>query len=349
MVASWFAPAQSRIASARHRISAASASQPPTPKAAPQTPTAAAPTATPSPTASASAKTGSTATKPVVKPTTTAKRTTPAPATPAAVTSADPGGLPAITAVAASAPHATSSNWAGWLVTGGSNTAVTASWVEPAASCAAGENSAAAFWVGLDGDGSSTVEQTGVSDECVNGQAQMVAWYEFYPSPAYDIRATVRAGDQLTATVTLSGGTVSLQLTDSSRGWTFSRQAAANGASGASAEVIAEAPSLASSGAQIPLSNFGQVIFTGVSIDNTPLAQVSSAFGLDMVAGGSTIATSSDRSGSAFAVSWHGSGVAGSSSSSSSGSSSPSPSASSSSSPSSSPSATPTPSSTPTP
>lgn len=233
---------------------------------------------------------------------------------------------PAATAAPVSSPRATSSNWAGWFLGGGGNTAVSASWVQPTVSCAAGEDSAASFWVGLDGTGSSTVEQTGTIIQCVKGQAVVYAWYEFYPSPATVIQSAVHAGDRLSATVSLSDGTVSLQLSNVTRGWNFSHHVP-TGAHGVSAEVIAEAPSRASDGQQFALTNFGQVTFTDVSINGELLTQSARASSLDMVARGVTIASSSDRSGSAFVVSWLGPGGSGSTATGSSGSPSTGPSA----------------------
>lgn len=228
---------------------------------------------------------------------------------------------PAATSAPLSSPRATSSNWAGWFMGGGGNTEVSASWVQPSVSCATGENSAASFWVGLDGTGSSTVEQTGTISQCVDGKAVVYPWYEFYPSPATVIQSTVRPGDHLTATVTLSGGTVSLRLSNLTRAWNFSQHAPTS-AQGVSAEVIAEAPSRPSDGQQFALSNFGQVTFTDVTINGTQLAQSARASNLDMVVSGATIASSSERSGSAFVVSWRGPGGPGSTSLASGGGSS---------------------------
>ena len=59
---------------------------------------------------------------------------------------------------------AESSNWSGYAVLGSSFTSAQASWTVPAAVCPTGPGQNvlyAAFWVGLDGYSSSTVEQTG--------------------------------------------------------------------------------------------------------------------------------------------------------------------------------------------
>ena len=64
-----------------------------------------------------------------------------------------------------------SSNWAGYAATGaaGSFTSVSASWTQPTASCASGSQYAA-FWVGLDGYTSKTVEQIGTEADCTGAR-----------------------------------------------------------------------------------------------------------------------------------------------------------------------------------
>jgi len=59
-----------------------------------------------------------------------------------------------------------STNWAGYAITGpdGSATAVSDTWDVPSTSCGS-QTTYAAFWVGIDGFNSNTVEQTGVLAE----------------------------------------------------------------------------------------------------------------------------------------------------------------------------------------
>jgi hypothetical protein len=67
-----------------------------------------------------------------------------------------------------------STNWSGYAVTGpnGSVTDVKASWKVPLVTCptntANGSGGYAAFWVGIDGWSSSTVEQIGTDSDCVS-------------------------------------------------------------------------------------------------------------------------------------------------------------------------------------
>ena len=76
---------------------------------------------------------------------------------------------------------ATSLNWAGYSATGSSFTSVTATWTQPAVKARTAETYAA-FWVGLDGDGSDTVEQIGTMGYTFGGRSYYVAWYEMYPA-----------------------------------------------------------------------------------------------------------------------------------------------------------------------
>jgi hypothetical protein len=57
--------------------------------------------------------------------------------------------------------NSTSSNWSGYAVTSGRPySSVTASWVQPTGSCTS-QTTYSSFWIGIDGDGSNSVEQTG--------------------------------------------------------------------------------------------------------------------------------------------------------------------------------------------
>ena len=84
--------------------------------------------------------------------------------------------------------NSTSNNWSGYVVTGptGSVTYVNGSWIVPAVTASA-TNAYSAFWVGIDGYNSGTVEQIGTDSDWVNGAAQYYAWYEFYPKPSHFI------------------------------------------------------------------------------------------------------------------------------------------------------------------
>ena len=232
---------------------------------------------------------------------------------PASAAAAGPGQLYYGAAVNFAAEQ--SSDWAGYDVTDGDYKSVSASWTQPTVTCSTSETSYSAFWVGLDGDGSESVEQIGTSSDCDNGTPSYSAWYEFYPEASKDISATVKAGDKLTATVTSTGnGSYELVLADRTQGWTKTETGTAPDAQNASAEIIAEAPSSARAGNVLSLANFHTVKFTGVKVNGKAVASDASA--IDMVdSGGSEKASASDLSsgsaGASFSVDWKSSGSTG--------------------------------------
>src|SRR5919197_1432986 len=142
--------------------------------------------------------------------------------------------------------NSTSSNWSGYSAIGAASafTSVSASWIQPMATCGFGQT-AASFWVGLDGDGSQTVEQIGTYSNCTSANVpQYYAWFEMYPSPAYKTSLPVSPGDRMSASVSVDKvGRFNLSITNSTRGWTASSTQRSTTAAFASAEVIAEAPS----------------------------------------------------------------------------------------------------------
>ena len=167
----------------------------------------------------------------------------------------------------------TSSNWAGYAATGsaGQFTSVSSSWIQPAGQCSRG-NQYAAFWVGLDGYSSSTVEQTGSEVDCAGRTPQYYAWWEMYPGASVDFPNRVRAGDHFSASVTYLGSNqFKLMISDSTQSWTQSVTQTLAGAARSSAEVIAEAPCCTFYGGILPLTNFGTVRFTGATANSASL------------------------------------------------------------------------------
>jgi Peptidase A4 family len=173
---------------------------------------------------------------------------------------------------------AASENWAGYAAAGtaGTFTRVSASWAEPAVTCDADETFSS-FWVGLDGDGTSTVEQTGTEADCANGAASYQGWFELFPAAPVFFGVAVRPGDAMSASVVAGGGgSFTLTLTDSTQGWTKTTQQTSDTAQLGSAEIIAEAPS-DGNGDVLPLSDFGAVTFTDTLIDNEAIGSLNTA------------------------------------------------------------------------
>ncbi|MEY9860826.1 hypothetical protein ABH935_006463 [Catenulispora sp. GAS73] len=158
-------------------------------------------------------------------------------------------------------------NWGGYAATGSGFTSVAATWTEPAATCNS-SNDLYAPWVGIDGYGSSTVEQTGVATDCSSGSPVDQAWYEMYPaSPVYLSSSSypVRSGDVIHASVTYAGSSkYKLTLNDATRGWTYSTTKSLS-SSRASAEVIIESPTGA-------YPNFGTLHFSAATINGKSLS-----------------------------------------------------------------------------
>jgi hypothetical protein len=207
------------------------------------------------------------------------------------------------------ATEVASENWAGYAVTGaaGSFTSVSASWAQPAVTCGA-TDTFSAFWAGLDGDGTQTVEQTGTEADCSGGTATYQGWYEVFPNAPVFYDSPVQPGDAMSASVTSDGNDVfTLTLSDTTQGWTQTTQQTSDGAQLGSAEVIAEAPS---ENTVLPLADFGAVNFTNATVDNAPIGAESTLSELVMQsASGADLATPSALTGdNAFSVTWDASG-----------------------------------------
>ncbi len=171
-------------------------------------------------------------------------------------------------AVAAAGSSANSYNWAGYAVSAASGTVTEAqgSWIQPATKCSSSAtgDKYAAFWVGVDGYTSATVEQTGTLSYCPQGSTtpEYIPWYEFYPAQPIEtiMTMTIHAGDKIQATVKYSATTktISVTLRDATAGKSFTTSNPAGFTFlRSSAECITETPSTASGLAL--LANFGSV------------------------------------------------------------------------------------------
>jgi hypothetical protein len=199
--------------------------------------------------------------------------------------------------------HGTSSNWSGYAATGSRFTSVSASWVQPTATCTA-QDTWSSFWVGLDGDGSNTVEQTGSEVDCSGGRAKYYSWYEMYPAYPVNFSDPVDAGDHFTASVTAgSRGAFTLVLSDTTKGWTHTVHRTLRNAKLASAEVVAEAPSTLAG--PLPLTDFGTAEFTAATANEQSLGGFNPE-AITMAQHGTTLVTVSPLTGGTdFSATWH--------------------------------------------
>jgi Peptidase A4 family len=216
--------------------------------------------------------------------------------------------------------NVSSTNWSGYAVESPTQfTEVTGTWVEPPASCTTTGHTYAAFWVGLDGYNSKSVEQLGTDSDCTKANSpSYYAWYEMYPAASVSISTTqypVKPGDTMTASVTRSGTSYTLAIT-SSEGWTFSTTQAGSDAN-SSAEWIAEAPDtcLLVFCTNAHLTNFGTVTFTNSQAATGGALQPVSSFTTNSGPHDITMTTSSGvtraqpsaltTNGEGFSDTWH--------------------------------------------
>jgi hypothetical protein len=158
-------------------------------------------------------------------------------AAPVAASVAGPGFAPH----AWGAPQSDGGNWGGYAATGSTFKTITGEWKEPTARCAASHDLYAP-WLGIDGYGDTTVEQTGVQTSCSTGKPVVSGWYEMYPAPPVYYSNAASIGDTFKATVTFEGGTkYKLTLQDVTKGWSHTVTKSLK-ATNASAEAIVEAP-----------------------------------------------------------------------------------------------------------
>jgi hypothetical protein len=202
-----------------------------------------------------------------------------------------------------------SNNWSGYADTGSNFSKVTASWTEPTGKSSGSTESLAAFWVGIDGYNSSSVEQDGTIIESYEGTVYYYDWWEIYPENDVQVVANVSPGDHITSTVTRSGDSYTLSVTDSTHtADSFSTTQTYSGAADSSAEWIAEAPT-GSSGIE-PLTNFGTWSDSGSSTTEGSTSGTISSFTDDEITqvdtSGNVQAQPSalNSSGNAFTVTW---------------------------------------------
>jgi hypothetical protein len=220
-----------------------------------------------------------------------------------------PGGLmkrPTGATAQAVKNQTSSTNWSGYTATGsaGQFNSVSSSWTEPAANCTGSDDEYAAFWVGLDGYNSGSVEQTGTDSDCDGTTPDYYGWYEMYPADPVYFSNPVAPGDSMSASVTFSGTeTYTLVLTDSTQDWTQTITENESGLSRSSAEVITEAPS--SESGVLPLADFGTVNYGGSSANGASMSTLDPTGIIIVDSGGNQEdTTSSMNSSGGFSNGW---------------------------------------------
>jgi hypothetical protein len=202
-----------------------------------------------------------------------------------------------------------STNWAGYVDHGRSFSYTRASWVVSPLTCSS-DDSVASFWVGVDGYHSKTVEQAGTVGYCHGGKPTYYTWWEMFPTnDAQLVGSSVRAGDEITASVSVSGSKYTLRVIDSTHpANSFTKIATCSACRNASVEWIAERPRHQQG--LYPLARFGHLTFMESRVGSNGVRGSVSKYLHDAVTminhNGATLARVSglQRGGNRFVATW---------------------------------------------
>jgi hypothetical protein len=190
-------------------------------------------------------------------------------------------------------PGWASSNWSGYAETGTYHS-ISANWTVPTAAFTRTASYSAA-WIGIDGFKNNSLIQTGTEQDYSSGAARYGAWWttsangfleQTITSGCTGIGASacgvVKAGDQMSASISGSGTSWSMTLANTSRGWSFANPVTYNGP-GASAEWIMEAPTVG--GHVAPIANYSTFPFDSGTVNGVSPSLVA-ANGGELIQGG---------------------------------------------------------------
>jgi hypothetical protein len=181
-----------------------------------------------------------------------------------------------------------SGNWSGYAndnTTGKTYSKVAADWTVPKITCPTKEDQLAAFWVGIDGFTSSSVEQDGTLAQCYEGTAFYYTWWEMYPTNDIQVVGdTVKAGDKIVTSVVKSGTKYTLKVTDSTttgNNISTTQTCSATACVDTSAEWIGEAPS--GTRGEYPLPDFKTWTVTSAAVTSGSTAGTIKTFPDDAI------------------------------------------------------------------
>lgn len=197
-----------------------------------------------------------------------------------------------------------SSNWSGYVASGGTYTSVSGTWIVPTVGSTT--TGADATWVGIGGVSGTDLIQAGTQATVSGGSVSYDAWIEMLPQSSRTISLDVAPGDSVTVSITeQTNGQWLIAMTNNTTKSSYQRTVT-YASSRSSAEWIQEAPS--SGRGIIPLDDFGAVRFTDGSAVRDGKTLGLSALGATPVAminrAGQAIAQPSmlGADGSSFAV-----------------------------------------------
>jgi hypothetical protein len=189
-----------------------------------------------------------------------------------------------------------SSVWAGYAITASTITTVTGTFTLPQVDCTSYGRTDMAFWVGIDGFNTPTVEQTGVEAACGPDGLVYKPWYETFPQPAVYIDQSAAAGDHFTVTVQRAEPhTYALTLQDTTTPWTYTTTQTAQDDADATAEWIVERGSR-----RVP--SFDQVSFENCAADGKAIGTYDTATAVTLQGRTSLTPSALNASGNAFSI-----------------------------------------------
>ncbi|WP_194926416.1 G1 family glutamic endopeptidase [Catenulispora pinisilvae] len=189
--------------------------------------------------------------------------------------------------------------WGGYADTGARFTSISGDWTVPTLNCSSVPNSSVSPWIGIDGFNSDTVEQIGFDQDCQNGVAGYYPWVEMYPADSIYFTETVKAGDHITASVSVSGSSWTLTEKDTTRGWSKTFHESGSDKL-SSAEAIVED---LGNGIQ-PVAPFSAITFTSLTADGKSLASAGTVNSTNIERGNTPLTKNSSLSGGTFKLSW---------------------------------------------
>jgi hypothetical protein len=179
-------------------------------------------------------------------------------------------------------------NWSGYADTASTAqtfTKVSGAWTAPSVTCNA-EDRVTSNWVGLDGFNSNTVEQLGTIGWCFQGKPIYFTWYEMFPANTVEVGTALKSGDKISASVTRTGTSYALKLTDSTTAGnniSVTKTCALTKCKDTSAEWISERPAFNTTGV-VPQAHYNAFKLTsGAQTANGTAGTIGSGPGVNVI------------------------------------------------------------------
>jgi hypothetical protein len=177
----------------------------------------------------------------------------------------DPSSAPSATTTPPQTTTAyTSTNWSGYLESGGTFTGISGSWAVPKVTGTNGTASADATWIGIGGVSSGDLIQVGTQNTISSkGARTTTAFYEMLPHSSKSVtNITVNPGDIIVASLTETPVyNWKITITDTTNGQTYTKATTYGSTIFSSAEWIEEDPSTTGN-SLVPFDTFNPVAFT---------------------------------------------------------------------------------------